>query len=205
MDLIFTYSLSASGNLTELARTPTAKGFGPRHSVLHPEKDILFVIGEMGGAVASYAIGQNGTLKQISSASTLPESDPKTYGSKAAEIAITPNGRHLYASNRAFAANFTDTIAVFDISPKGELTSTQQVKCPAYPRGMTLMPNGKHLLVASQTNSEVASFEVNQTTGKLKPTNSSKNGPCGAAAFAILGPKEKAKHLKKHELSKVIV
>merc|ERR1711907_317842 len=117
---------------------------------------------------------------------TLPDADPKSYGSKAAELAITPDGKHLYASNRAFAPNFKDTVAVFDISSDGKLTLTQQVPCPAYPRGMMLMPDGKFLLVASQTNGEVASFKVEAKTGHLTPTNSTQKGPWGAAAFAVL-------------------
>merc|ERR1711953_1619961 len=103
------------------------------------------------------------------------------YGSKAAELAITPDGLHLYASNRAFAPGFTDTIAVFNISADGTLTLLQQVSCPAMPRGMMLMPNGEFLLVASQTNSTIVSFKVEKTTGLLTLTAPSQKGPWGAA------------------------
>lgn len=185
MDVIFTYNISSSGMLTELARTPTKAGSGPRHSMQHPTKDWLFVVSEMGSTVDSYLIEPTGKLTLIADITTLPDTDPKDYGSKCAEVAITPDGLHLYASNRAFAPKFKDTIAVFDIAKDGKLTLAQQVDCPPFPRGMALMPDGKFLLVASQTNSEVASFKVDAKTGHLTPTDSSQKGPWGAAAFAI--------------------
>lgn len=184
MDVIFTYNISSSGKLTELARTPTTPGSGPRHSVLHPTKDYLFVVYEMGSKVSSFQFDASGKLTLIADITTTPDADPKAYGSKAAEIAITPDGLHLYASNRAFAPNFSDTIAVFDVGSDGKLTLAQQVPCPPFPRGMMLMPSGKFLLVASQTNSDVASFKVDAKTGHLTATNSSEKGPWGAAAFA---------------------
>lgn len=190
MDMIFTYRVSSSGKLTELFRTKTTPGSGPRHSVLHPSRDQLFVVSEMSSTVDSYHIEANGNLTLLTSVTTLPDADPrKGYGSKAAELAITPDGMHLYASNRAFGQNFTDTIAVFDILPDGNLNLTQQVNSPPFPRGMTLTPDGKYLLVASQTNSEVASFKVNSKSGHLEGTGSSQKGPWGAAAFAMFPQK----------------
>lgn len=189
MDIIFTYSIDSEGKLTELARTPTKAGSGPRHSVMHPTKDILFVVSEMGSEVSTYQIDEKtGKLSLVADITTLSKEDPQppAYGSKAAELAITPDGKHLYASNRAFDDKFKNTVAVYDIAEDGKLTLTQQVECPAFPRGMTLMPDGKHLLVASQTDGEVASFKVDANSGHLTPTGSTQKGPWGAAAFAIL-------------------
>eukprot|EP00928_Gymnodinium_smaydae_P090545 TRINITY_DN74333_c0_g1_i1.p1 TRINITY_DN74333_c0_g1~~TRINITY_DN74333_c0_g1_i1.p1 ORF type:complete len:456 (-),score=39.26 TRINITY_DN74333_c0_g1_i1:73-1377(-) len=188
MDTIFTYSVDADGNLTERSRVAVEPGSGPRHSVLHPTLPYLFVVNEISSTVVSYRIGQNGDLTLASSASSLPDTDPKgAYGSKAAEIAITPDGLHLYASNRAFAPPSKDSIAVFDVSPDGQLTLTQQMlECPAFPRGMALLPDGSLLFVASQTTSEVVSFKVDAKTGHLTPTGSHEKGPLGAASFGFL-------------------
>merc|ERR1711976_152450 len=130
--------------------------------------------------VTSYQIGANGALTKIASMTTIRSDQPKGYGSKAAELAITPDGRHLYASNRAFWTNMTSTVAVFDISSDGTLKLTQNIDCPSFPRGMSLMPDGKFLLTASQTNSEVTSFKVGERTGHLTLTNSKETGPWGA-------------------------
>jgi len=189
MDIIFTYNTSSEGKLTELARTPTKPGIGPRHSVVHPTKDYLFVVSEMGSTVDSYHIETDGKLTLVANVTTLPDVDPQNYGSKAAELAITPDGLHLYASNRAFSPKFKDTIAVFNITSDGKLILTQQVDSPPFPRGMVLMPPGSDgkqtLLVASQTNSEVVSYHVDAKNGHLTRTGSSQKGPWGAAAFAF--------------------
>jgi 6-phosphogluconolactonase len=194
MDVIFTYNVTSSGKLTELARTPAPKGSGPRHSVLHPTKPFLFVVSEMGSRIDTYKIGNgNGdwlTYLEGSGSTTLPSNDPDGYGSKAAEIQLTKDGRHLYASNRAFNTTFKDTIAVFDVSDDGKLTLTQQMPSPAFPRGMTLTPDGKFLLVASQTDGKVVSFKLDASSGHLSATGGADlQGPWGAAAFAILPEK----------------
>jgi 6-phosphogluconolactonase len=192
MDQIFTYKIDASGKLTEMANTVTAPGSGPRHSMQHPTNDdILFVVSEMGSLVTSYKIEQNGALTQIANVSALAGLSEKGYGSKTAELAITKDGKHLYASNRAFDRKFNNTVAVFDVADNGNMTLAQQFTSPPFPRGMVLMPDGKHLLVASQTNGNVTSFEVDPKTGLLsqEKVTSTQKGPWGAAAFAILGTK----------------
>merc|ERR1719482_1234693 len=144
----------------------------------------------MACTVSVYQIEASGKLTLLDEVSTLPASDLKSHGSKAAELAIAPDGKHLYASNRIFAANLSSTIAVYDVDTKGSLTLVQQVDCPAVPRGMIMMPDGKNLLSASQRDGEVASFNVSASTGHLTMTKSSQKGPWGAAAFAVLVSKK---------------
>merc|ERR1711971_873203 len=100
-----------------------------------------------------------------------------------AELAITPDGKHLYASNRAFDPKFNSTVTVFDITDDGNMTFAQQVDSPPFPRGMVRSPDGKYLLVASQTNGNVTSFKIDPTSGLLKDPISTQKGPWGAAAF----------------------
>lgn len=185
MDVIFTYIVTKDGMLTEKKRTKVEAGSGPRHAVLHPTKSILFVVTEMGHTISSYKIEADGGLKRIAKLDSQPKDSPKGYGSKAAEVAISQNGLHLYVSNRAFDPKFKNTIAVYDVSDSGKMKLVQQQKCDPFPRGMQLMPDGKFLLVASQRTGLVSSFKVDNSTGKLSSTNYTWPGPKGAAAFAV--------------------
>jgi 6-phosphogluconolactonase (cycloisomerase 2 family) len=193
MDEIFTYRVHPCGMLTEISRMKTPAGTGPRHSVVHPDhaKQYLFVVTEMGNLVLTYRYDSEGKLTQIGETSSLPAADQKANEttSKAAEIAITPDGKHLYVSNRVYGEGARDSIVVFDVSENATLSFTQSALSPRFPRGMTLMPDGRFLLAASQSTGDVVSFQVDTTVGKLKLIEPSTKGPLGAAAFAILSAK----------------
>jgi 6-phosphogluconolactonase len=74
-------------------------GAGPRHLALHPDGDAVFVMNELQSTVTSYAWDRvHGTLRPVGSASTLPPDFKGT--NTTAEVAIHPNGRFVYGSNR---------------------------------------------------------------------------------------------------------
>merc|ERR1719152_568481 len=62
MDVIFTYRVDLDGHLTELGRTATAPGVGPRHLVQHPTLPVVYVVTEMGKSVMVYMQGVFNTL-----------------------------------------------------------------------------------------------------------------------------------------------
>merc|ERR1711998_306108 len=106
----------------------------------------------MGKTVSAYKIGANGTISLQQTLSLVPEGvDGKD--SKAAELAILPDGSALYASNRGSL----NTVTVFAVAADGSLTQTQQIVAPRFPRGMELAHDGTILLVASQQDSTVES------------------------------------------------
>merc|ERR1712137_1541068 len=120
MDAIFTYKVGADSMLTEVSRTAVKPGQGPRHSVMHPTKDVLYVVSEMGSSLLIYRVSSAGNLTLEMTTSTLPAKEiNEGYGSKAAELVISDDGNTLYASNRAFAEHFQSTVAVFDVSEDG--------------------------------------------------------------------------------------
>ncbi len=91
------------------ATTHIAGGSGPRHLVMHPRGDV-YVINEMGNTVtALHRDGATGALHPFQTVPTLPGGfkEPNT----TAEIALHPNGKFLYASNRGH-----NSIAVFAIA-----------------------------------------------------------------------------------------
>lgn len=154
-DLIFTYSISEDGKLSEVSRVSTAPGSGPRHLAFHPTLSIVYSVQEMEKTVSTYQIGANGALSLMQVMSLLGEGEDGK-GSKAAELAILPDGSALYATNRG-ALN---TVTVFAVGDDGLLRQTQQIDAPRFPRGMELAHNGSILLVASQQDSTVESFKI---------------------------------------------
>jgi len=186
MDVIFTYKVSADSRLIEVSREAVKPGQGPRHSVMHPTKDVLYVVTEMGSSLLVYSVSAEGKLTLVQTSSTLPVPEGKlTYGSKAAELVMSADGKTLYASNRAFDDRFESTVAVFEVSEDGLAVKVkQQMVTAPYPRGMALSTDGSLLIVESQTTGKVATYKVH--TGGVLTALSSVEGPPGASSLMVM-------------------
>jgi 6-phosphogluconolactonase (cycloisomerase 2 family) len=172
LDKIFINHLDAnSGKLTagEPPFATVAPGSGPRHLVFSPDGRFVYVVNEMGGAITvfSYAAA-NAVMTEVQTISTLPED----FAGKntAAEIAMHPNGKFLYASNRGH-----DSIAVFAVNQQtGQLTFVEhQSTLGRAPRHFAIDPTGRWLLAENQTSSSVVVFAIDPDTGRLQPTGQS--------------------------------
>ena len=168
LDQILVYPFDpAAGTLGhEPHITKTHPGAGPRHLVFDPSGKFLYVINEMQSSVVSYSYdAAHGELHELKTISTLPE---KFGGnSDAAEIAVHPSGKFLYASNRGH-----DSIAVFSVDPvKGALTRVEFVPTKGKtPRNFAIDPTGSWLFVANQASDDVVVFRIDGKTGHLTPT-----------------------------------
>lgn len=142
----------------------TQPGAGPRHLVLHPAKNLAYVINELNGTIECLkADSGTGTLTKFQTISTLSEGDGTA--ASCADIHITPTGQFLYASNRG---NFNN-IAMYSVDPiSGTLTliGHQSVKGNT-PRNFVIDPTGNYLLVANQNSNNVVTFRIDQSTGRL--------------------------------------
>ena len=136
---------------------------GPRHFVFHPHQDLLYSVNENGSTVSAYHFdARQGTLHSFQVISTLPEGfegDNTT-----AEIRMTPDGRHLYASNRGH-----DSLALFAVADDGTLTAQGHVATEAVPRFFTLDPTGRFLYAVGQQSGRLASYRIDAGTGALEP------------------------------------
>lgn len=142
---------------------PSEGGSGPRHVTVHPTGKFAYLIEELSGTVAVYAY-EKGTLRLLQRLSSHPKGYTGAYGS--ADIHISPDGKHLYASNRGDANN----IAHFTIGTNGRLIwvgTTPSVG--RSPRNFALSPDGKFLLAANQESNNIVVFRRNVSTGKLTP------------------------------------
>lgn len=169
LDKIMIYDFDdATGSLSphDPPHASVDQGEGPRHMAFHPKGRFAYVVNEMGNTVTAFAYeSASGGLHSIGTVPTLPESFSEE--NTTAEIAVHPNGRLLYASNRGH-----DSIATYEIdSSSGKLrvighTSTGG----ATPRHFAIDPSGKYLLAANQESDTIVVFRVNPSEGTLKST-----------------------------------
>jgi 6-phosphogluconolactonase len=140
-----------------------APGTGPRHVAFSSDGNLMYVLGELDSTVTVFANDAKETFRSIQKISALPAgfSGPNS----AAEVAIHPNRKFLYTSNRG-----DDSIAVFAIDrATGKLTFLQRISSGGKaPRNFAIDPAGARLLVANQDSGNIVEFRINPTTGKLK-------------------------------------
>jgi len=177
LDRVFVFRLdTANGKLT--ANDPpfvaTRAGAGPRHIAFHPKLPSAYVISELGSSVTTYRFDpQRGGLQPIQIVPSIPPS--YTGNNRAAEIAVAPSGRVVYASNRG-----DDSIAIFAVDRRdGTLTPVGWAPTRAKsPRLFCLDPAAKTLYAANadegfstqQNTDTILAFRINQANGMLTPT-----------------------------------
>ena len=151
---------------------PLAPGSGPRHAAFSASGDFLYVLGEILSTVTLCVPEAQHGFKQAQVISMLPP-DFKNRN-EAAEIAIHPNGKWLFASNRGH-----DSIAVFRIEPAtGTLRLTAKIPTGGKePRHFALDPTGKFLLAENQNSNSIVVFRINPDTGALSQVSITEGVP----------------------------
>jgi 6-phosphogluconolactonase len=149
-------------------------GAGPRHFTFDPSGRFGYQLSEMGGTVDVFAWDPSrGTLTPVQRAQTVPHD---FFGDNhSAEIAIRPDGKFLYESNRRTQGETVrgpETIGVFAIDSKtGMLTRVEQVLSGGTsPRNFEIDPTGSFLLAANQLSNNIVIFHIDSTTGRLSAT-----------------------------------
>ncbi|HEV2234022.1 MAG TPA: lactonase family protein [Terriglobia bacterium] len=169
LDELLVYRFDETRGALETNEPPFVKvhpGDGPRHFAFHPNGKFVYLISEMGGTVATFSYDEaGGVLTQLQRVSTLPKDFQGQ--NTAAEIAVHPSGKFLYASNRGH-----DSIAVFAIDPrKGTLTLIEHVSTQGKtPRNFAIDPTGSFLIAANQDSNNIVIFRIDPKTGRLTPT-----------------------------------
>ena len=173
LDEILTYRFNSSKGTLTPNTPPFAKvnpGGGPRHQAFHPNGKFAYVLNEMEDSVTAFAYkASNGSLSPLETVSALSTLRGDYKGPKeAAEIAVHPNGKFLYASNRGGI----DTISAFSIDPaQGTLHLKDEYPTMGKtPRNFAIDPTGKFLLAANQESNDIVVFRIDSTTGALSPT-----------------------------------
>jgi 6-phosphogluconolactonase len=136
-------------------------GSGPRHLAWHPSGRVLYLLNELSATVSTLRFDAGrGALEVFQTASA------RTAGAvaknTAAEIAVSPDGRFVYASNRG-----DDDIAVFAIdrtslrlAPVGHVPTGGRT-----PRSFAIDPSGRWLITANQGSSSLVVSRLDPKTG----------------------------------------
>lgn len=167
LDKLMIYRMDLeNGKLHKHAEVKVPPSAGPRHLTFHPNGRYAYLINELNSTLISYRYHSvNGTFEAFQTAPTLP-SDFKGEN-LCADIHISPNGNHLYASNRGH-----DSIALFLIDENsGKLTYRNHTSTDGKePRNFAIDPGGSYLLVANQKTHNIVTFRIDPDTGQLFKT-----------------------------------
>jgi 6-phosphogluconolactonase len=167
LDRVLEYRFdAAAGTLAPTPLSvPLSPGTGPRHVAFDRRDFYWYVLGELQSTVTVFLPEAHRGFAKVQQISTLPRGFAGR--NDAAEIAIHPNGRFLYTSNRGH-----DSIAIFSINPEnGTLTLMAHVLTGGKePRHFAIDPSGKYLLAENQFSNNVVVFWIDPGTGGLTPT-----------------------------------
>ena len=168
LDRVFTFQLEG-GKLVAVnpPSVQTRETAGPRHIAFHPTAPRAYVVNELDSTVTAYHYdAATGSLTPYQIIPTLPES--YTGDSRASEIAVSADGRFVYASNRGF-----DSVVTFAAAPDtGWLTPVEYAPSAGKtPRFFALDPTSRFLFVANEESDTLVKFDVNRMTGKLTQTD----------------------------------
>lgn len=155
-----------TGKLELHSSFKTKPGAGPRHLEFHPNGKHAFIINELDTTVVLTQY-QDGTLTEVQTLQTLPSD--YTGERWSAAIHVSPNGKHVYVSNRSH-----NSIAVLAFDEASErLEVIQHIASGGdIPRDFSLDPTGKFLITAHQKSDDLSSFWIDET-GRLEPTGHS--------------------------------
>ena len=144
----------------------TERDAGPRHIVFHPNGRFVHTTNELDATVNTYRFDvETGTLTPAATASALPPAFEGGAPFASADLHVTPDGRFLYASERA-----SNTLACFRIDARGgALTAIGSVPTEQPPRGFNIDPRGRFVLAVGQTSNSMTSYAIDQETGMLIP------------------------------------
>ncbi|HET8645545.1 MAG TPA: lactonase family protein, partial [Vicinamibacteria bacterium] len=168
LDRLAAYRFDAQGGTLAAEDAATVRlkpGAGPRHFAFHDGGRLLYVLNELDSTVTALRRdGAAAAFAPLQSLSTLPPGFAAA--NLPAEVAVRPDGRFLYASNRGH-----DSIAIFAIDPAaGTLAPAgHQSTRGQWPRHFAIDPTGAYLLAANQRSDSIVVFRIDGTTGGLTP------------------------------------
>ena len=149
-----------SGSLTPLSpknANPPA-GTGPRHMAYHPSLPIAYFSNEQHLGVSVYDIADSGQLSVRQICDAVP-SDRSKDGLSSSDLAISPDGRFLFAGIRGHKHDF-DWISRYRIKDDGEVQHLGLTKADKIPWGLTFSPNGKYLLATAFQGETLTAYEI---------------------------------------------
>jgi 6-phosphogluconolactonase len=160
-DTVSTYRIGQDGLLApDIEPVRFAPGSGPRHLVFHPRLDCAYVANELDNTLCRLAYDcASGALSVVQ---PFCADLANHTGSAAADIAISNDGRFLYASFRG-----ADCIGVFALAEDGAIIAQRAMQPSGgrTPRSFTLSPSGRFLLAANQDSDILVTWRLDDASG----------------------------------------
>jgi 6-phosphogluconolactonase (cycloisomerase 2 family) len=163
----------------------TDAGYGPRHFAFHPNGRYMYSLNEVSSTLDVYLwAADSGSLIRVNSFSTLPDGyvDAQAQGqfkgaaelqgstnaiNTAGEIAVSPDGNYVYASNRTFDSIATFSVKKYGFDLDGVKPDWTWIRGETA-RQFTLSPGGRYMYVGSQNGYSITVFKVDTGTGELE-------------------------------------
>lgn len=161
-ELMVLHFNAESGQLTPAASWEARAGAGPRHFRFDPQGHRVYLLNELDGTVDVLAWdADQASLSLLQTVNILP---PGFSGKPwAADLHLTPDGRHLYTSERT-----SSTLAHFLVdAATGCLALQGHTSVETQPRGFAIDPSGRHLLVVGQLSHHLSRWAIDPASGQL--------------------------------------
>ena len=157
-----------SGELTPLKplNAGPPEGTGPRHLAYHPSKPIVYFSNEQHLGVSAYDIAGSGRLKLRQVCDAVGDDFDKE-GVSSSDIAITADGRYLFAGIRGHTKDF-DRISRYRVKPDGSLELLGLTPADKIPWGLALSPDGGYLMATSFQGGTLTAFRIGEDGGLTK-------------------------------------
>lgn len=150
----------SKGVFTSTRRFPIRAGAGPRILALHPNGTAFYSVNELDSTVSAFALDPaDGSVREAQHLSSLPAG--VSVRNTASGIAIRPDGRFLWTSNRGH-----NSISTFAIDPDGRLEFVACVPSGGeFPIHLGLTPDARLLFASNTLSRTLAAFEPDRRTG----------------------------------------
>lgn len=147
-------------------------GSGPRHVAFHPSGRVAYLFTELTAQIQT--LRWDAAAGRLTLLQTVPTNSAQFAGhTEAAELAVSRDGRFVYASNRG-----DNTIVAYSVDrTSGQLTFLQRVTAGGDPWSFSLHPGGRWMLIANEHTNNVAVWRVDPASGRMTDTGVSVSTP----------------------------
>lgn len=130
----------------------------------HPNQQYVYCVNELNSTVDVWQLSNaNGEVERVQSLDMMPADFNGTRW--AADIHLTPDGRHLYASDRT-----ASIVTAFSVSDAGDRISVSGFQpTEAQPRGFNIDHSGQYLISAGQKSHHIEVYKIDGPQGQLQP------------------------------------
>ncbi len=170
-DLIAVCQITDAG-LIAVQELPAPEGCGPRHLILSPDQDSLYVVTEFTGQLLRYTRAESGSWGIADSANGYDQNSDlrvSRYGADpVAEHLIWGADLHLAGQWLLSSERTESTVAAIRVGLDGALVESGAItKVEAQPRGFAVTPDGALAVVAGEASGEIGLYRVDPTNGAL--------------------------------------